>query len=502
MRYFLLLLVTALLLAFPVEVLAQKKTALVIGNSAYRLAPELTNPANDAEDLSGQLTALGFEVVEGRDLTRAEMADRIAQFGRLLQTSDVALFFYAGHGVQVGGKNYLLPVDAALEKPSDLRLQAIDVDAIIEDMESRRGTNLVFLDACRDNPFTRSLARALGNRSTNVGSGLASAQAGVGTLIAYATQPNAVAADGDARNSPFTSALLKHIATPGLEVRAMLTRVRNDVVNATRNRQVPWDHSSLLGDVYLSSAPAVTPVSSRSGGGASDIQIELDVWNAVKDAQSADAFRDYLGRFPSGMFRSLAQARLAVLAPDQAPASPPIERAISAPAANIARETQMELTRLGCGPPKISPTWTASATEAMRRFNRFAKLNLKADAPSEDILSHLRQIDDRVCPLICPRGQVNTGGECVPAQTAKPKAAAPPQRQAAVPARTRSVSSASASGDVVAGGGSGAGGRLMGQLRTRCQANDLGACRDLCQATNGKGRACRKIARGGGRGGR
>ena len=153
--------------------------------------------------------------------------------------------------MQVGGKNYLVPIDAKLERTGDLTLDTIEVGQILAQMEAEKRVNLVFLDACRDNPLARSFTRSLGTRSTSVGSGLAAIQSAVGTMIAYATQPDNVALDGEGRNSPFTAALLKHIATPNLEISALMKRVRADVIAATRDKQVPWDHSSLVGDVVL-----------------------------------------------------------------------------------------------------------------------------------------------------------------------------------------------------------------------------------------------------------
>ena len=227
------------------------RVALVIGNSTYRSATPLTNPANDAADLAKALRGLGFEVVEGRDLDKRGIEDKAREFGRKLDKASLALFFYAGHGLQVGGKNYLVPVDAKLERAGDLTFEAIDVAQILAQMEAEQRVNLVFLDACRDNPLARTLARSLGTRSATVGQGLATIQSAVGTMIAYATQPDNVALDGEGRNSPFTTALLKHIGTQGLEISSLMKRVRADVIQATRGRQVPWDHSSLIGDVVL-----------------------------------------------------------------------------------------------------------------------------------------------------------------------------------------------------------------------------------------------------------
>src|SRR5262249_17363626 len=158
-----------------------------------------------------------------------------------------ALVFYAGHGLQVHGRNYFVPVDARLDRETDLAFEAVPLDLVQQVMEQSRRTNILILDACRDNPLARNLARAMGARSRGIGRGLGQTQAGIGTLIVYATQPGNVALDGEGANSPFTAALLKHIETPGLEVRLVVSRVRQSVIEATRDKQVPWDSSSLIG---------------------------------------------------------------------------------------------------------------------------------------------------------------------------------------------------------------------------------------------------------------
>lgn len=230
---------------------ADVRVALIVGNGNYRHANRLYNPANDAADMAEVLRKLGFDVVEGRDLDKRSLEDKVREFGRKLDRANIALFFYAGHGIQVGGRNYLIPIDAKLERPGDLTFDTIDVSQVLAQMEAEQRVNLVFLDACRDNPLARSFASSLGTRSVSVGRGLATIQSALGTMISYATQPDAVALDGDGRNSPFTAALLKHLTTPGVEIGSVMKRVRADVVQATRGKQVPWDHSSLIGDVVL-----------------------------------------------------------------------------------------------------------------------------------------------------------------------------------------------------------------------------------------------------------
>ena len=179
------------------------------------------------------------------------MENKIREFSRKIENADLALFYYAGHGLQVTGKNYLVPIDAKLEREGDLSFEAIDVDVVLQQLESGPRANLVFLDACRNNPLARNFARSLGIRSAAVGMGLASIQGGIGTMIVYATQPNNVALDGDGRNSPFTAALLAHLPNPGVDISIVLRRVRADVIQATNQKQVPWDHSSLVGELVL-----------------------------------------------------------------------------------------------------------------------------------------------------------------------------------------------------------------------------------------------------------
>ncbi len=239
--------------------LAGVRLALVIGNGQYQAVPALDNPSNDAADVAQALRGAGFEVIEQRDATREAMARAVRDFSERLRNADVALFFYAGHGLQMNGENYLLPVDARIENPADVRFNTINLSDVQQEMEGSGRANIIILDACRNNPFVEKLSR--GGRSAPArGLGVMEAT-GEGSLIVYSTQPGNVALDGAGRNSPFTAALLKHLATPGLEVRQMISRVRGDVLEATGHRQRPWDNSSLVGDVYLGGPPpaAATP---------------------------------------------------------------------------------------------------------------------------------------------------------------------------------------------------------------------------------------------------
>jgi Caspase domain len=242
---------------------AEKRVALVVGNSAYVHANALPNPVNDGGDMAKALAEVGFEVILGLDLSKSGFDGKVRDFARALENADVALFFYAGHGLQVSGKNYLLPVDAKLQVERDLDFEAISLDFVLKQMELDRDdkTNIVFLDACRDNPLGRKLARSMGTRSATIAQGLAQVQAGVGTFIAYSTQPGNVALDGEGRNSPFTAALVKDLRLPDRNLNAVMIEVRKDVTAATGGKQVPWDLSALTGDFFfqLAAAPGTLP---------------------------------------------------------------------------------------------------------------------------------------------------------------------------------------------------------------------------------------------------
>jgi tetratricopeptide (TPR) repeat protein len=235
-----------------------KRVALVIGNGAYAHVRALPNPPHDARATAKSLRDIGFTVSEGIDLDRAAMQTMTRDFLREAVRAQIALVYYAGHGVQIEGRNYLIPVDVNLKESRNITDTMIDMDTILAGLDDQVRTNILIFDACRNNPFETQTAPAGASRGIAAGSGLAApaslasgATLGAGTLIAFATAPGQVALDGEGDNSPFSAALSRHIGTPGLEVQQMLTRVRAEVVAATRNRQVPWSNSSLLGEVYL-----------------------------------------------------------------------------------------------------------------------------------------------------------------------------------------------------------------------------------------------------------
>lgn len=280
-------------LLFTVSAHAEKRVALIVGNGDYTSAGTLENPVNDARKLGEALRSLDFEVLQQENLGRASFLEAIRTFSKSLDGADVALFFYAGHGIQVAGENYLVPADAHLQEESDINSELIAVKSLLHQMDGSAKTRIILLDACRDNPFAPGLARSMDTRAVEVGQGLARVDAGPGTLIAYATEPGNVALDGTEGNSPFTKALLKHISTPDLDVARMLRRVRTDVIETTEGAQIPWENSSLVLDFTFN--PAEQGKVERASN-------EEALWEAVRYGDSPEEVRLYLDRYPDGQF--------------------------------------------------------------------------------------------------------------------------------------------------------------------------------------------------------
>src|SRR5262245_5318981 len=306
---FLVALTTAMALSGAAQ--AQDRVALVIGNSKYTGVNVVPNAVNDARVMAGALREIGFVVVDGFDLTRDNMERQIREFLRKSQSARVTLFFYAGHGLQVDGRNYLLPVNAKLQTVSDLGFETVGLDNILENLDGVSRTNIIILDACRNNPFAQALAARSGvTRSATVLSGLAGySNLGTGTLIAFSTAPGAVALDGSGSNSPFTRALARHVRTPALEVRQMLTRVRADVAAETGGQQIPWDNSSLLGEVYLAGLGKQEPQRVDIPPAAPAPAADDLVWEAIKDSRIGAVFEEFVNKFPKSPHARAARGR-------------------------------------------------------------------------------------------------------------------------------------------------------------------------------------------------
>lgn len=293
-----------------------KRIALVIGNGAYSAAPPLKNPPNDARDMAAALKTLGFDVASGINVGQKDMKRLIREFGMKLKAGGSGLFYYAGHGVQSKGRNYLIPVDANIQSEAEVEDSGVDAALVLNFMDdAQNGLNIVILDACRNNPFARSF------RSAN--DGLAQVDAPTGTLIAYATAPGRVASDGTGNNGLYTSELLKQMQTPGVSITDMFMRVRAEVMKQTGNKQVPWEASSLVGAFYFRGAPGDSaPVTNTTK--IDPTAFELSYWDTIKNSASADDFKAYLEKYPNGQFASLAKNRISTLseAPKSAETKP------------------------------------------------------------------------------------------------------------------------------------------------------------------------------------
>ena len=320
MRFWIAALSVAAFLVSGNAAFADKRVAFVVGNGAYRNVSPLPNPAVDAKAMAALLRNVGFDVVEGTNLTRDKMTEKLLDFGKRAEGADVALFFYAGHGIAVNGTNYLLPVDADLKSEMDVKLgAAINVDLTLEQTMADAKVKLVFLDACRDNPFAARIRSARATRSVSVEAGLAEMKSGEGTLIAFATGPGQTALDGEAgTNSPFTRALLANIAAPGVEIQQAMTKVRAQVNEETNKNQLPWGHTNLIGTVYLNPAASGTeekaeaPNTPAAAAGPAS-EVELEFWRSVRESNKPEELNAYLTNYPNGTFKSLALARIASL---------------------------------------------------------------------------------------------------------------------------------------------------------------------------------------------
>jgi hypothetical protein len=332
---------------------AAKRVAFVVGNGAYKNVAALPNPAMDAKSMARLLRNVGFDVVEGANLTRDKMTEKLLDFGKKAEGADVALFFYAGHGIAVNGTNNLLPVDADLKSEMDVKLgAAINVDVTLEQTMSDAKVKLVFLDACRDNPFAAKIRSAKATRSVNVQTGLAEMKSGEGTLIAFATGPGQTALDGEAgTNSPFSRALMANIAAPGVEIQQAMTKVRAQVNEETGKGQLPWGHTNLIGTVYLNPAPAgsVTETANAPAvvaGPASEV--ELEFWRSIKDSNKPEELNAYLTNYPNGTFKSIALARIASLQDGPSSATRALSTGVGTDPATFTEEaTQISEDQLG-----------------------------------------------------------------------------------------------------------------------------------------------------------
>ena len=291
--------------------------ALVVGNSAYERTSPLANPVNDAEAVGAALTRIGFDVTVKMDADEDKMGDALGEFEEVSADVDVALLFYAGHGMEMNGANYLIPVDARLASAAAVPRETIPLDSVLASMANAR-TRIVILDACRNNPFARGWGPTRAGRSTG---GLAPvAASGGGLLVAYAAAPGEVADDGDAGgNSPYTTALLEHLERPGVDVRVMLGDVGAAVMADTGGQQ-PFVSYSMSGEHHLNPLPSgsADPPTVAAGGSPDSALVEQETayWRSVENSANPEDLEEYLKRWPDGAFVRPARTRLAALRPD------------------------------------------------------------------------------------------------------------------------------------------------------------------------------------------
>jgi uncharacterized caspase-like protein len=329
------------------QAIAERRVALVVGNSQYAYTSTLPNPRNDAEDIASALGKVGFDVTVGYDLDQVKFAITVAEFARALEGADVGLFFYAGHGLQIDGKNYLVSTHAKLENTFLVSSETMELDNIIRMMESKAGISLIFLDACRNNPLADNLKGNITavNRTLTVGRGLAPVAPGRDTLVAFSAAPGEVAADGSGRNSPFAASLLQRLTQPGLEISVMLKGVTADVRLATNNVQRPQQFGDMSKTFYFVKAeqaaaaapPIVPPPAPLPSLPVTPVDsIELAFWQSASAANECESMRAYLRQYPDGRFAALgriSEGRLCKVGPEVvvSSAAPPAPAAVKDP---------------------------------------------------------------------------------------------------------------------------------------------------------------------------
>jgi uncharacterized caspase-like protein len=381
-------LLAAALLLFVQPAHAEKRVALVLANSAYQNVPQLANPANDGALIAATLKEAGFDVVDSRhDLPALEMRRALRDFSDSARNADIVVIYYAGHGMEVDGTNYLIPVDAKLERDTDVYDEALSLDRILVAAEPAKQLRLVILDACRDNPFAKSMKKTVALRS--IGRGLAQIEpSSPNTLIAYSAKAGSTAMDGDAKNSPFTVALAKHITTPGLDVRKAFGFVRDDVLKVTGNRQEPFVYGSLGGnDVPLvpakvspSTAAPSAPAPSPQAEVRRDYELALQIGN--KDAMNA-----FLAQHPDGFYANLAKIQLDKIAAEEAHAA----------AIEKARLAEQERARLAAAGAQAAQQAKADADAKAAEQARIAAEKAKQVAV-EQAADAERKRADKVAP--------------------------------------------------------------------------------------------------------
>jgi hypothetical protein len=370
---------------------AEKRVALVFGNSAYQNVTRLANPANDSEAMAAMLKGAGFDIVElKRDLRVNEMRRALRDFSDTVRDADIAIVYFAGHGIEIDGINYVIPVDAVLERDIDAYDEAVALDRILTVIEPAKQLRLVILDACRDNPF-KTMRSTLAARA--IGRGLAKVEPNSpNTLIAFAAKAGSTASDGDSSNSPFTAALVKYLPRPGLDLRKAFGFARDDVLKATNNKQEPFIYGSLGGN-DLALVPAAEKPAADTSKPIDESRLELAFWESIKNDKNPQLFQAYLNRYPKGVFADIAtinlqQQKTAVL--KSATVEQPSDKVELSDPASL-REVRERLYELNFDPGPFDGPLSPAARQAVREFEQANKLASTGEA-TQGLLRRLRDI--------------------------------------------------------------------------------------------------------------
>ena len=498
----------------PDRALAGKRVALIVGNSTYQNVPQLPNPSRDASAVAKMFKDAGFDSVDVElNVGNLEFKRSIRKFETMADQADIAVVYYAGHGLEIGGTNYLIPTDARLASDRDADDEAITLERLVSSTDGARRLRLVILDACRDNPFVTTMRRERVVANRAVASGLGKVEpTSTDTLIAYAAKAGSTADDGDGQHSPFTSALLKNLTVPGLDVRLAFGRVRDEVLKSTGNRQEPFVYGSLGGETMALVPQIAKPVDS-------DAEARVD-YELTAQIGTREAWDSFLASHPTGLYANLARAqnsklmaaqqsharaddarreaeqqaalkaeelrrqleaqstrqtaeagqkpseqakkeleeakkqvelaqqqaeaarqqveeakrqaiaeaqlqveqarrtareeaeKVASLTPGQTiPQAPPPSSQLGQ--ADITRLLQAHLKRVGCNTGNVDGNWDDSSRKALDLFNKNARTEFDTRLASLDALDAVRGKSDRVCPLICAKGQRAEGDRCI-----------------------------------------------------------------------------------------
>jgi hypothetical protein len=356
LRLFVLLILAIWVGAGPA--LAEKRVALVIGNSAYKNVARLANPANDAALVGGMFRKSGFDTVDIKlDLSVVDMRKALREFGSKVREADVAVVYYAGHGIELDGTNYLIPTDAALETDTDVLDEAFPLDRVLFAVEPAKQLRLVILDACRDNPFAKTMKRTIASRA--IGRGLAKVEpTSPNTMVAFAAKAGSTASDGDTRNSPFATALVDRLPTPGLDLGKAFRFVRDDVLKATGNKQEPFVYGSLGGD-DVSLIPAKPAATGPQANPDSEIRRDYEL---ALQIGTRDVWSSFINRYPSGFYTDLAKGQLSKIVAEETRAA----------AAEKARQAEDEKSRLAAERAKKAEQDKAAAAAKAAEDARLA----------------------------------------------------------------------------------------------------------------------------------